>query len=57
MRYICTKESPWTKDKGRAVHPDAHEIPGSQENRWPSGDTVWCCCPHCGHAWPEELAQ
>ena len=49
-RHVCTKEDPWTPEKGdRAVHPE--------------GDGCYdgCCadylCPVCGHRWRSELPQ
>jgi hypothetical protein len=53
MVYICTKEAPWTPDKGTPVqHPDAKHVGTCHEG---------CCdryeCPHCGKIWQQENAQ
>lgn len=57
MRVICTKDSPWTPDKGtRAQHPDAAEV-GEQRNGWPGGDTQDYECPHCKTRFTVELPQ
>lgn len=55
-RFICTKDQPWSPDKGRAVHPDAVQV-GEQESGWPSGDTVDYRCPNCGKSFTVELPQ
>jgi hypothetical protein len=55
-RFVCTADTPWTKDKGRSVHPDAKSV-GDQENGWPSGDTQDYECPNCGLRFTVELAQ
>ncbi len=56
-RYVCTKDAPWTPDKGQyAEHPDAVEV-GDQQNGWPSGDTQSYKCPHCGKYFSVELPQ
>jgi transposase-like protein len=55
-RFICTKENPWDKTKGRASHPDAKAI-GEQETGWPSGDIQRYKCPWCGLSFSEELPQ
>lgn len=52
-RYVCTKEAPWSKDKGEfAQHPDAADV----------GECVdGCCdlyhCPHCGLSFRVEVGQ
>ena len=56
-RWICTPETPWDKDKGRAIHPWAKEVKNSQENGWPAGDTVKMECPICEIRWTMELPQ
>jgi hypothetical protein len=56
-RYVCTKEAPWSEDKGFPVqHPDAQEV-GEQEDGWPAGDIITMQCPNCGVRWKEELPQ
>lgn len=56
-RYRCTKEAPWTPDKGTPVtHTDVHEV-GEQESGWPAGDIITKECRNCGHRWKEELPQ
>lgn len=56
-RFICTKQQPWTPEKGTPVeHPDATEI-GEQIDGWPSGDIVTYRCPNCNHEWEQELSQ
>lgn len=55
--YTCTKENPWTPEKGTpVVHVDAYEK-GEQEDGYPSGDIVTKHCPNCGHTWKVELPQ
>jgi len=47
--YICTKESPWTPEKGEpAVHPDAEIIVDLDE-------ACWYVCPHCKRKFLEQL--
>ena len=48
---------PCYKDGNKTIHPNAKEVPGSQEDGWPSGDTVLIRCPDCGKEWTEEIAQ
>lgn len=51
-RFICTKENPWTEDKGRAQHPDAVSAGECSDS---------CCdyyrCPHCGLRFTVEVPQ
>lgn len=55
-RYVCTKEDPWTPEKGkRSCHPDAKEL--FQEDNYPCGDLVYYECPHCGKKFTCELPQ
>ena len=55
--YVCTKDAPWSPDKGTPVrHVDAHEV-GEQEDGYPGGDIVTYKCPHCGKRWRAELPQ
>ena len=57
-RFVCTKQTPWSPDKGRWVsHDGAYEVPDSQRDGWPGGDIVTMECPHCGHRWKMELPQ
>ena len=50
-RYICTKDAPWTPDKGeRVAHPEAVEVADL-------GECARYKCPHCGETWKEELPQ
>jgi hypothetical protein len=55
-RYKCTKENPWTKDKGNyAEHPDAVYLNDEDHG---GGDCVACYnCPNCGLYFKETLAQ
>ena len=56
-RFICTKENPWSHEKGlRATHPDAVED-GDQRDGWPSGDMQDYKCPNCGLRFTVELPQ
>ena len=55
-RHTCTKEDPWTPEKGRfAEHPDAVEL--SQSDGYPGGDIVRCKCPNCKLEFEYELPQ
>lgn len=54
-RHICTKDDPWTPEKGRAIHPDA--VAGDQRDGYPGGDMVDYKCPHCGREFSVELPQ
>ena len=61
-RARCTRDDPYTpgRDKPklkRWVHEDAHQVPGTQEDGWPGGDTVEYHCPNCGLTWRAELPQ
>lgn len=52
-RHVCTKENPWTPEKGsRALHPDA-------VNDYDSEDCEFAhyTCPHCGRHFYVELPQ
>jgi len=54
---ICTKENPWTPEKGFPVqHDAAHEV-GEQEDGYPGGDIVTMECSNCGTRWKQELPQ
>ncbi len=55
--HYCEPGNPWIKGSGRAYHPHASEVADSQEDGWPSGDTVLNRCPVCGHSWRQELPQ
>ena len=49
--FRCTKETPWTPDKGnRAAHDRVIEVADY-------GDTRRVRCNNCGHEWTEELPQ
>lgn len=55
-RHTCTKEDPWTPEKGElASHPDATYL-GDKD--YGGGE---CCeryeCPHCGKRFEIELPQ
>ena len=57
MPYVCTKDRPWTPDKGTPVqHCDVREV-GEQEDGYPGGDIVTYECKNCGHRWRAELPQ
>ena len=45
-RYICTKEEPWTKEKGRSAHPDAVFL-YDEYNGLSGGDYERYECPNC----------
>lgn len=55
-RHICTKEDPWTPEKGsRSTHPDAEYLFDRD-----FGGGEYCekyRCPHCGHSFYVELPQ
>ena len=54
-RYICTRESPWTEDKGRSTHPDAEYL---RDKDYGLGEVTACYhCPNCGLYFEVELAQ
>lgn len=56
--HVCVPGDPWTREKSKqAYHPHAKEVKDSQEDGWPSGDTVEVRCPVCGHSWTKELPQ
>lgn len=57
MAVECTKENPWDHKTVPVRHHGAHEVPGSQRDGWPSGDTVQMKCDYCGHEWEKELPQ
>jgi hypothetical protein len=50
----CTKDKP---NRDARVHPDGKEVPDSQSDGWPAGDTIIVECPNCGRRWIEELPQ
>ena len=61
-RWICTYQHPYPGrpegvDRYPATHVFAREVPDSQRNGWPSGDTVEMKCPVCNTTWTEELPQ
>ena len=49
-RYICTRENPWSAEKGKATHPDAVVI-------LDEGDYEKCACPNCSLQFWVEIAQ
>jgi hypothetical protein len=54
-RFVCTTETPWTNDKGRAIHPDAKCI-GEVD----FGGGEYCEkyeCPNCQLRFYVEIAQ
>jgi len=54
-RYVCTKDHPWTSDKGRAIHPDAIYL---KDKDYGDGDNVSCYrCPNCGLDFEESIGQ
>lgn len=56
--WYCTPDNPAPKDHtGRTIHYGAKEVPDSQRDGWPSGDTVKLRCEACGATWTEELPQ
>ena len=69
-RHVCTADDPWTGSfltgasyagdagyKGKAVHPDANEVSGTQRDNYPCGDLVDYLCPHCRIRFTIELPQ
>jgi hypothetical protein len=56
---LCTAESPWDRvtEADNIQHKDVEEIAGSQQDGWPSGDTVRMWCLHCKFEWTSELPQ
>lgn len=54
-RYICTKEHPWSKEKGdKATHPDAVFV---SDNEYIDGYFVTYLCPNCRLLFKVEIAQ
>ncbi len=57
-RQICSPQNPKPNyADGRWAHTNAHEVHNSQQNGWPSGDTIRVKCDDCGEIWTEELPQ
>jgi hypothetical protein len=57
-RFLCSPEHPMPFNApGRWSHRNASEVDDSQEDGWPSGDTVRMKCPDCGASWRMELPQ
>lgn len=57
---VCTEETPWDgrwRNAGGVIHAEVREIPGSQADGWPAGDTVMMRCPVCDKTWETELPQ
>ena len=46
-RYICTKEEPWTEEKGRSMHPDAVKLFGEYNGLSGGGDYERYECSNC----------
>ena len=46
-RFICTADSPWDKDKGRAIHPDAAYLEQDDGSLADGGSCAVYRCPHC----------
>lgn len=54
-RYICTKDHPWKKEFGRAIHPDATYL---RDKDYGDGEYVEVnVCPNCGLIFEVEIAQ
>ena len=54
-RYTCTKDGPWTKDKGFSEHPDAEYL---RDKDYGLGEvTANYHCPNCDLYFGVELAQ
>lgn len=55
-RHICTKDDPWSPDKGEwATHPEA-EYFGYRDFELGEYREKYHC-PHCGHSFYVELPQ
>lgn len=54
--HYCEVGNPYV-GPGRAYHPEASEVSGSQRDGYPGGDTVRSKCPVCGTSWTSELPQ
>jgi hypothetical protein len=51
--YLCTKEDPWTEEKGkRACHPDAIELYEDDDGQYARHE-----CPHCKKRFWVEFPQ
>ncbi len=55
--YLCTKEDPWSKEKGTpSIHPDANLI--REREDWFDGcDLEDYECPNCGMKWTTEIPR
>jgi hypothetical protein len=55
-RFVCTKEEPWTPERGRrAAHPAAEHL---RDRDYGDGEsTAVYRCPYCDLTFEEELAQ
>lgn len=53
-RFVCTKENPWTPDKGRAQHPDAEYLGDSDLGDYSEAEYK---CPNCELLFAVELPQ
>ena len=47
-RHVCTKENPWTREKGRSQHPDAKDTGRYGDGFYEQDDWDEYQCPHCG---------
>ena len=60
-RKQCTLANPFHENRheqgDRWEHDNVSEVPDSQEDGWPSGDTVQMTCGNCGQYWTKELPQ
>lgn len=54
-RYVCSAQTPWTPEKGRAYHPDASEVGEHYDTSSNHDDYVIYLCPHCGKRFWETL--
>lgn len=50
----CTEDYP---EYDAFYHLDAKEVPDTQRDVWPGGDTVKYQCPHCDRKFTVELPQ
>ena len=55
VRFICSKDNPWTKDKGKAIHPNAKYL---KDKDYGDGECTECFkCLDCGLYFEVEIAQ
>jgi hypothetical protein len=55
-RFVCTQDTPWQANFGRAMHPDAVSD-GDDDDYGSEGSYARYRCPHCGLRFREELPQ